>query len=394
MEILTLNIRALKCFLLWPKDNLNWLGNTAVSCLHLTVILMSSIQTLAAIIYQLYIGIEDMNIICESFIGISDCFGFIFIYFCFRKNHGLIKTAIKESSMFLKFCTPEVLTEAEEEVRTYTKGLLLYFSFGLTFNGLIPLYDYENCDKRRLSDYYRQHDPCGMPTRIWVPFDARKPAVYYSIFLLHANACLNICYGVLCITMTLVGLLIHISAQIKNLRQNLSEIFDEVPDAGCESTELALKLEGKLKFCVKYHITIINYTNQVFAAFNLMLIVHVTLTSLIFGVLGYQIATVEIFTEKLRYFMHLGGWIALLFLTCYYGQLILDESTTVANAAYQSKWYNGPTYLRKNICLIIMRSQKPLKLRAASIGVISLETFVSVIKTAYSYFALLLSISE
>ncbi|KAJ8981818.1 hypothetical protein NQ317_007404 [Molorchus minor] len=170
-------------------------------------------------------------------------------------------------------------------------------------------------------------------------------------------------------------------------------VFDEVPEA-CETHEVALDIEERLKFCIKYHVAIINYTNRAFSGFNLMLIVHVCLTSLIFGVLGYQIVKVDVVSEKLRYAMHLGGWIFLLFLTCYYGQLILNESTSVASAAYQSKWYNGPTKLRKNICLIIMRAQKPLKLRAASIGVISLETFVSVIKTAYSYFALLLSISE
>ncbi|CAH1987512.1 unnamed protein product [Acanthoscelides obtectus] len=43
---------------------------------------------------------------------------------------------------------------------------------------------------------------------------------------------------------------------------------------------------------------------------------------------------------------------------------------------------------------MILRSQRPLKLKAAFICDISLETFVSIIKTAYSYFTLLLYIAN
>nr|QNH68059.1 odorant receptor 35 [Apriona germarii] len=125
-----------------------------------------------------------------------------------------------------------------------------------------------------------------------------------------------------------------------------------------------------------------------------MLIIHVFLTSAILAIIGYQIILVDSLIDKLRYFLHMMGWVMMLFLTCFYGQFILNESTTIADAAYQSEWYNGPLRLRKIIYLIILRSQKPLLLKVASIGVISLETFLWVMKTAYSYFALLLTISK
>ncbi|XP_023309856.1 putative odorant receptor 92a [Anoplophora glabripennis] len=115
---------------------------------------------------------------------------------------------------------------------------------------------------------------------------------------------------------------------------------------------------------------------------------------MVVAVIGYQIISADNLMDKLRYFLHLMGWIGMLFITCFYGQMILDESITIADAAYQSEWYNGPEHFKKMICLIIVRSQRPLLLRVASIGVVSLETFVSVIKTAYSYFALLLTIAK
>lgn len=56
-----------------------------------------------------------------------------------------------------------------------------------------------------------------------------------------------------------------------------------------------------------------------------MLIVHVFLTSGILAIIGYQIIAVDNFIDKLRYFLHMIGWVGMLFLTCFYGQLILNE---------------------------------------------------------------------
>lgn len=72
-------------------------------------------------------------------------------------------------------------------------------------NAILPLLDYQNCDKRQPSDYYRRRDPCGMPTRTWAPFEVEGRALYYFLLALHTNSCINVCYTVLSVTMTLVG---------------------------------------------------------------------------------------------------------------------------------------------------------------------------------------------
>lgn len=51
-------------------------------------------------------------------------------------------------------------------------------------------------------------------------------------------------------------MLIHIIAQIKNLRSYLLEVFT-TQQTETESQELVAEIEKKLKFCVKYHTTII-----------------------------------------------------------------------------------------------------------------------------------------
>ncbi|KAF7276329.1 hypothetical protein GWI33_010468, partial [Rhynchophorus ferrugineus] len=166
--------------------------------------------------------------------------------------------------------------------------------------------------------------------------------------------------------------LIHIIAQITNCKKHILQIFEDNDGPGHDEE----KVRERMTFCINYHRTIISYTESVYAVFNLVLIIHISVTSLIFGVTLYLITKVETYADKSRYSLQLAGWIALLFITCYYGQRIITESVTIADAAYQSLWYNGPVSLQKNVKLMIMRGQRPLKLNVASIGVISLETFV------------------
>nr|QUP79565.1 odorant receptor 5 [Monochamus saltuarius] len=393
MEILRVNIKSLKLFFLWPMDNMSWVTNIILSMIHQTYIFLTSIPTFAAVGYQFSVGIEDMNILAESVIACCNYVGFVFICICFHINLPKIKGTIERTSNFLEFCDKSVVEAAEKKVRFITIGLMIYFFFGLTTNGILPLLDYKNCNERRLSDYYRLHDPCGMPTRAMNPYEVNTRARFYFVLFLQHNTCSQIAFIVLSITMILIGFLIHITAQIENLRRHLLDTFS-IKGSESNPEKLLVDMEKKLKFCIRYHNTIIEYTREVFEAYNITLVLHVCFTSAIWAIIGYQILSVDSLMDKSRYTLHLMGWVGMLFLTCYYGQKILDESTTIGDAAYQSEWYNGPLHLKKMICLIILRSQRPLLLTVASIGVVSLATFVSIIKTAYSYFALLITIAE
>jgi len=54
------------------------------------------------------------------------------------------------------------------------------------------------------------------------------------------------------------------------------------------------------------------------------------------------------------------------------------QSRSVADAAYESLWYDLPSNKKKIITFIIMRSQKQLMITAGRVTNLSLETFTSV----------------
>jgi len=68
--------------------------------------------------------------------------------------------------------------------------------------------------------------------------------------------------------------------------------------------------------------------------------------------------------------------IVLLFL--YFIFLHYFQSKLIADAVYESLWYDLPSNQRKIITFVIMRSQKQLMITAGRVTNLSLETFTSV----------------
>lgn len=56
-----------------------------------------------------------------------------------------------------------------------------------------------------------------------------------------------------------------------------------------------------------------------------MMLMHLTLTSFVISILGFEILSVSSISDSFRFGLHMVGWISMLLLTCYYGQTLIDE---------------------------------------------------------------------
>lgn len=69
--------------------------------------------------------------------------------------------------------------------------------------------------------------------------------------------------------------------------------------------------------------------------------------------------------------------------SCDFFLLYCSQSKSLADAAYDSLWYNTSSKQGKDLLFIIMRSQKPLTIRAGGIKNLSFEAFASVSQQAF-----------
>ncbi|XP_017774125.1 PREDICTED: odorant receptor 94a-like [Nicrophorus vespilloides] len=78
-----------------------------------------------------------------------------------------------------------------------------------------------------------------------------------------------------------------------------------------------------------------------------------------------------------------------LWMYCWFGHLVLVKSSEVIDACYMSEWYKCHPRMKSFFFLIMERSKKPTYFTAGKFFILSLTTFVTILKSSYSYFAVL-----
>ncbi|XP_076253282.1 odorant receptor 4-like isoform X2 [Rhynchophorus ferrugineus] len=212
------------------------------------------------------------------------------------------------------------------------------------------------------------------------PFKLDHSPIYEIVFVHQIYTCTMVSIVVLSLTMLLCGLLMHTVNQLNNLRAYIRKLQE------CQMD----KLLERLIYIIRFHIDIIKYSKEIADAFSTMLLFYITLTSLVLSVLCFEIIMVDAFEDSVRFSLHLVGWLVILFSVCYNGQLLIDESLEVANDIYSIQWFNFSVDMQQKVQMIMLRSQKPLSMSAANMGIVSLQAFLKVMSTAYSFFTLLL----
>nr|WJJ63319.1 odorant receptor 19 [Pachyrhinus yasumatsui] len=389
IQILNFHVQILKLLFVWPKKCLTKTLNKLFTYGCFAFIISCNVPVVWAVAYQVSVGIDNLNIFIEALIGVFDIIGCTVVQIFLLKNQQIIAKIIEDINVFLKFCDKKVIKEIDEDCVRYTKYLLIYVTMGVILNLGWPLMSTEHCIISRGSEFYLKHDPCGMVTQHFYPFDASKPHVFWLLFVIETFYCYYICCEFSLGTATVVGLLMHIIAQVRNCGNKFQTVFNKDND----------KLTTKARFvkCIKYHQAILEYSNNVCNIFNSMLIVYVTTTSCTLAVISYQIANPSTnMQDRIRYTMLLLGWLLLFFLICYYAQKLEHETVKIADSVYNSSWHDSHINIEmlKNITFIIARSQKPLTLEVRYMGTFSLVRYVSVLKTAYSFFTLLLTVTD
>nr|AXY87893.1 odorant receptor 6 [Subpsaltria yangi] len=81
-----------------------------------------------------------------------------------------------------------------------------------------------------------------------------------------------------------------------------------------------------------------------------------------------------------------------IFVYFWYSYQVTCQSEELCEAVYSSKWWNLPRKYRKSVLIVMQRTHKPVIFCASKFCTMTLENFVTLMKTSYSYFALLRSL--
>ncbi|KAJ3645578.1 hypothetical protein Zmor_007880 [Zophobas morio] len=246
--------------------------------------------------------------------------------------------------------------------------------FGCNLFWMIPLLNMKSDDKR-------------LPFLAWYPFDVKVTPLFEITYVYQL-----VCTGYLTMISVNVDALIcvfnvYIGCQFDMLCDNLRNFVSL-------DNETALDIGKKFVTCVRHHKKILKFVEGCSQFFNWILFWHLIISGVSIGITMFQLTLmVPLSTEFFSLLSYGCSIILQIFMYCYFGNEVQVKSDLVAYAPFESQWTDLPENIKMNIIIFVGNVLRPVKISAFNIFILSLETFMKILKTAWSYFALLYQLS-
>ncbi|XP_063912174.1 odorant receptor Or1-like [Zophobas morio] len=238
-----------------------------------------------------------------------------------------------------------------------------------------------------------------LPVDVWLPFDALSgPRVYYPVYVFLVIGVSYAAYSSGAIDPLIAGLACHATGQIRVLKDNLQYLNEY---AGEELTRRNYRhdegnilksriIYNKIKECVDHHDAILEFVKFYEKSFSLSVFSQFMGSIFVICVTCLQLSMVDPLTFGfVSLIIYLTTMLSEIFLYCYFGSILIDESNSLTDAIYMGEWYTYDIKARRSLITLMERSKRPMVVTAGKILDLSLVTFTTIIRRSYSLLAVL-----
>ncbi|KAK0077470.1 hypothetical protein PV326_010022, partial [Microctonus aethiopoides] len=235
-----------------------------------------------------------------------------------------------------------------------------------------------------------------LPYKIYLPYNYTKPFLYRFTVLLQSSTLFiagNVAAG---FDTLFFGVMLQIISKINILKHRfqvtvmtLVEIHDK---KSCYIKDYNKIEDTFLTIWIKSHKAIISLYAHIEFAFSKVIFAQYSFSALSLCITVYLISQMEIFTtEFMGNFAYLIAATCEIFVFCIAANQVTFEFSDLNLAIYNTKWFALSMSAKKNIILIMVRTLRPINFSTGFLVTLSLESFKSVIKVAYSMYSVLKS---
>ncbi|KAI4492277.1 hypothetical protein M0802_009858 [Mischocyttarus mexicanus] len=287
-------------------------------------------------------------------------------------------------------------------IRNYTnktKRLTYYYLFGcgftIFFYAIASLFVSSN-----LNEDDNQNDTIKRNLPYAFIIEVHESPYFEIAYVFQLTSMINV--GLTCVGVDTVGpvLILIACGHLKviqnklsslNLNTNKSEFNEEKDYVDFNQTIVLKDLQIKLDYYINYHITILEFCKNIEELTNVIFLTQLIGSTYNISLVGFKLASDD--PDKYKYTTQVLIAVIQLFLCNWPPDVLLFETAAIANSTYSIPWYNYSTKLRRSLNIIIMRSQRAVRLTAGKFTSLSLETFASMISTAASFFTVISSMN-
>ncbi|XP_047986286.1 odorant receptor 46a-like [Leguminivora glycinivorella] len=157
-----------------------------------------------------------------------------------------------------------------------------------------------------------------------------------------------------------------------------------------EDPAFGVVLKKRLTRCVEHYKLIVWFHNEVGAVFAEAMMVQFFVAAWVICMTVYKIAGLSLLSaEFFSMFVYLGCMLGQLFIYCYYGTQVKAESKFINYSIYRCDWVALSPRFRVLLLILMQRGVRPVTPRIAHIIPMSLETYISVLRSSYTLFTFL-----
>ncbi|XP_076258437.1 odorant receptor 10-like [Rhynchophorus ferrugineus] len=199
---------------------------------------------------------------------------------------------------------------------------------------------------------------------------------------------LNFIFGYECLLAPIVYILpttclVFCACQLSILQIKLEKLRD------LAKTNYEGDIIKALKDLIKHHQFLIRFTMNLNDSIKYLILVDFILSSIIDASIMTQITKFETMSQILSSTFYLLSLVILIFSVGWTCNEISVQSIALADAVYQSHWYEFDGATTKLIHILMMRSQRPLTIGIGPFGAMGNEAVILIMKATYSYITLM-----
>ncbi|XP_018396655.1 PREDICTED: odorant receptor coreceptor [Cyphomyrmex costatus] len=152
-------------------------------------------------------------------------------------------------------------------------------------------------------------------------------------------------------------------------------------------------VRSAIKYWVERHKHIVRLVTAVGDAYGFALLLHMLTTTITLTLLAYQatkVSGINVYAAStIGYVLYTFGQV---FLFCIFGNRLIEESTSVMEAAYSCHWYDGSEEAKTFVQIVCQQCQKAMSISGAKFFTVSLDLFASVLGAVVTYFMVLVQL--
>ncbi|XP_046384715.1 odorant receptor coreceptor-like [Ischnura elegans] len=152
-------------------------------------------------------------------------------------------------------------------------------------------------------------------------------------------------------------------------------------------------IQKATKYWVEKHKHIVRFVECIGDSYGMALLIHMLTSTIALTLLSYEATKISsVDMHALTVITYLLYTLGQVFLFCIYGNNLIEESTSVMQAAYDSPWYECTEEAKAFIQIVCQQSQRPMSVSGAKFFTVSLDLFASVLGAVVTYFMVLIQL--